>query len=253
MDFPTGGGGLIAPASQRTMNAAERFRALNDAQEAFGYNLPNTMDSVTGKTSLMLDTRGRNPNKLGEPHTGVMPTESEMAALTNALGEAGYGVAPTSRGATVFPYNPNATADDLRKMMKAKKKELQSIYPSEMEPSLNTSGYGPGVGIYTPQGFTATEPYSGAATKALLKEFSYLPQDVAQNLSESEGVRRAIKGKIKRDAALPGARGDIQETRRFFSEADWAKAVELIRQGMSPAAAIAALGYSASSMAKDAP
>ena len=39
------------------------------------------------------------------------------------------------------------------------------------------------------------------------------------------------------------------ESRRFFSEADWPKAVEMIRKGMSPAAALAALGYSASSMA----
>jgi len=70
-------------------------------------------------------------------------------------------------------------------------------------------------------------------------------------LGESEDVRKALKGKIKRDAALPNARADIQETRRFFSEADWPKAVALIRQGYTPAAALAALGYSASSMAEE--
>ena len=68
---------------------------------------------------------------------------------------------------------------------------------------------------------------------------------------ESEGVRNAIKEKMARDAALPEARGDIQETRRFFSKADWPKAVDLIRKGMTPAAALAALGYSASSMAEE--
>jgi hypothetical protein len=180
-----------------------------------------------------------------------MPNETQMGALTQALGDVGYGVAPTSRGATVFPFDPKATAADARKLMKEKGSELQKIYPSEMEPSLNTSGYGPGVGVYTPEGFRASEPFSGQATMGLLKEASYLPPEVALNLGESENVRSAIRAKMNRDAALPNARADIQETRRFFSDADWPKAVELIRQGYTPAAALAALGYSASSMAED--
>ena len=251
LDFPTGGGGLVAEPTRQTMNFAERFRALGDANEAFGFNLPNTMADVKGKNSLMLDTRGANPRYLDEPHTGVMPNEAQMGALTQALGDVGYGVAPTSRGATVFPFDSKATAADARRLMKDKGSALQQIYPSEMEPSLNTSGYGPGVGMYTPEGFKATEPFSGQATMGLLKEASYLPPEVAINLGESEDVRKALKGKIKRDAALPNARADIQETRRFFSEADWPKAVALIRQGYTPAAALAALGYSASSMAED--
>jgi hypothetical protein len=251
LDFPTGGGGIVAEPTRHAMEFAERFRALNDAQEAFGFNLPNTMSDVKGKNSLVLDTRGKNPKYLDEPHTGVMPSDQQMGALTQALGDVGYGVAPTSRGATVFPFDPKATSKDARDLMKTKGAELQKIYPSEMEPSLNTSGYGPGVGIYTPDGFKASEPFSGQATSALLKEASYLPPEIAMNLGESESVRRAIKAKIKRDAELPDARADIQETRRFFSEADWPKAVALIRQGYTPAAALAALGYSASSMAKD--
>jgi len=251
LDFPTGGGGLVAEPTRHTMEFGERFRALNDAQEAFGFNLPNTMADVKGKNSLVLDTRGANPKYLDEPHTGVMPNETQMGALTQALGDVGYGVAPTSRGATVFPFDPKATAADARKLMKEKGSELQKIYPSEMEPSLNTSGYGPGVGVYTPEGFRASEPFSGQATMGLLKEASYLPPEVALNLGESENVRSAIRAKMNRDAALPNARADIQETRRFFSDADWPKAVELIRQGYTPAAALAALGYSASSMAED--
>jgi len=248
-DFPTGGGGLASPLTQQTMNAVERFRALTDAQAAYGFNLPNTMGAVKGKNSLVMDTRGRNPNRLKEPYSGMLPDAKQMEDMTRILGDVGYGVAPTSRGATVFPFDSKATADDLRKMMKSKKSQLEKSYPSMMEPSLNTSGFGPGVGKYTVDGFTATEPYSGDATKGLLKELSYLPEDVALKLGESEDVRRALKDKIKRDKDLPDSRGDIQETRRFFAEADWPKAVALIRQGYSPAAALAALGYSASSMA----
>ena len=85
----------------------------------------------------------------------------------------------------------------------------------------------------------------------MLKAFAEMNPNVSKNLSESEAVRAAIRAKALRDSKMGGTRGDIQETRRFFSEADWPKAVEMIRKGMSPAAALAALGYSASSMAGD--
>ena len=39
--------------------------------------------------------------------------------------------------------------------------------------------------------------------------------------------------------------------RQFFSEADWNRAVELMRKGMTPAAAVGALGYSLSGMASE--
>jgi hypothetical protein len=252
LDFPTGGEGLIAPETKQLMDFAERFRALGDAQEAFGYNLPNTMGDVGGKTSAVMDTRRMNPNRNLDPATGVPPTADQMGALTSILGDSGYGVAPTSRGATIFPFDAGASPKDMAKLLKSKREELQSIYPSEVEASLNSSGYGPGVGKYTPEGFTASEPFSGQATKGLLKEASYLPQSAVQNLSESEYVRQALREKMARDAALPESRADIQNTRKFFAEADWAKAVELIRKGMSPTAALAALGYSASSMAGEA-
>jgi hypothetical protein len=252
LDFPTGGEGLIAPETKQLMDFAERFRALGDAQEAFGYNLPNTMGDVGGKTSAVMDTRKLNPNRNLDPATGVPPTADQMGALTSILGDSGYGVAPTSRGATIFPFDAGASPKDMAKLLKSKRDELQSIYPSEVEASLNSSGYGPGVGKYTPEGFTASEPFSGQATKGLLKEASYLPQSAVQNLSESEYVRQALKEKMARDAALPEPRADIQNTRKFFAEADWAKAVDLIRKGMSPTAALAALGYSASSMAGEA-
>jgi hypothetical protein len=85
----------------------------------------------------------------------------------------------------------------------------------------------------------------------MLRAFSEMHPTVAQNLSESESVRAAIRDKALRDSKMGGTRKDIQETRRFFSEADWPKAVALIRQGMTPAAALAALGYNVNAMAAD--
>jgi hypothetical protein len=251
MDFPTGGGGLMAPESRRMMDAAEQFRAFMDAQEAGAYNLPNTMSSVKGKSSMVLDTRGRNPNSLDDPSAGVLPTPEQLAKLDETMAGTGFGVTATNRGVTVFPYDPEINPKEAAKILRSKKKALAEIYPSNPEMSMTTTGYVPGIGKRSPTGPLSTAPYSGEATSDLLTELSQLHPSVAMNLSESEAVRQAIRNKALRDASMGGARGDIQESRRFFSEADWPKAVDMIRKGMTPAAAIAALGYSASSMAGD--
>jgi hypothetical protein len=137
------------------------------------------------------------------------------------------------------------------KVLRQKKKELTSIFPSRPEMSMSTTGYVPGIGKRSPEGPMSTAPYSGEATSDVLRAFAELPPGVARNISESEFVRQAIRDKALRDSLMGGTRRDIQESRRFFSEADWPKAVDMIRKGMTPAAALAALGYSASSMAED--
>jgi len=252
MDFPTGGEeGLASKSTRDVMDFAERFRAAMDAQEAYGYNLPNTMPTVRDKNAIVLDTRARNPKKLGEPHTGLRPNEQQMADLSKLLDDAGYGIAPTSRGATIFPYDPTATTKQARDLLKDLGPKIQEIFPSNAQLSKNTMGYGPGIGIRTPEGPRASEPFSGQATMNLLSEASRLPENVALNLSESEGVRRAIMDKLNRDAPLAGARPDIQKMREFFAKEDWAKVVDLIRKGMLPAAALTSLGYSPFSMAEE--
>ena len=155
----------------------------------------------------------------------------------------------TNRGVVVFPYDPSMSSKDANKFLNKVKKDIVEIYPSDVQKSMTTTGYVPGIGKRSPEGPLSTAPYSGEATSDLLQAFADLPPSVAMNISESESIRQAIRDKALRDAKLGGTRGDIQESRRFFSEADWPKAVEMIRKGMSPAAALAALGYSASSMA----
>jgi len=252
MDFPTGGGGgRMADESSKMMDTAEQFRALMDAQEAGAYNLPNTMGSVKGKNSMVFDTRGANPDKLADPSAGVLPTSEQLAKMGDVMGDYGFGVTATNRGAVAFPFDsgmdPKAASAAFRKTGKA----MQEIFPSSQEKAITSTGYVPGVGKRSPEGPLSTAPYSGEATSDMLRAFSELHPTVAQNLSESEAVRAAIRAKALRDSKLGGTRGDIQETRRFFSEADWPRAVEMIRSGMTPAAALAALGYSASSMAGD--
>ena len=251
MDFPTGGGGLMAPDSRRMMDAAEQFRALMDAQEAGAYNLPNTMGGVKGKNSMVLDTRGRVDDPLADPSAGVLPTSEQLAKMNELVGEQGFGVTASNRGAVMFPFDATMNPKEASKAMRKSSKGLEEIFPSSQQKSLSTMGYVPGVGKRSPEGPLSTAPYSGEATADILKAFSELPPSVSQNLSESEAVRAAIRAKALRDSKMGGTRGDIQETRRFFSEADWPKAVALMRQGLTPAAALAALGYNINAMAAD--
>ena len=289
MDFPTGGGGgRMAENSSKMMDVAEQTRALMDAQEAGAYNLANTMDSVKGKNAMVLDTRGINPDKLADPSAGVLPTAEQLSQINKLLGEAsgkaeqdavklrekmpygpptksvarkleglddaagGYGVTATNRGALVFPYNSESSSGGLNEIMKGAGSGLEEAFPgAQRQKAVASTGYVPGVGKRSPEGPLSTAPYSGEATSDLLKAYAELPQSVAMNVSESEAFRNQVRAKALRDSKMGGTRGDIQETRRFFSEADWPKAVALIRQGMTPAAALAALGYNVNAMAAD--
>jgi hypothetical protein len=249
MDFPTGGnGGRLADTRAKTMSATERFRAATDAQEAGAWNLPNTSKSLTGQNSMVFDSRGHG----GTATEGVMPTGPQLDAMTGLLDDTGYGVTSTSRGALLYPYNPAATPKDLQAALKKAGPGLQEAYPvGRPEKAITSSGYVPGIGKWDDAGenILPTRPFSGEATAGLLDELASAPPEVARQIGESEGVRSIIRKKTARDAALPGARQDIQNMRNFLSEADWPKAVEMIRKGMKPAAAVAALGYSINSMA----
>jgi len=239
------------PKSSKVMETLEQFRALADAQEAGAFNLPNTMNAVKAKNSMVLDARSSYPDKLGDPTAGVTPTASQLSRLNDVLEGSGFGVSSTNRGAVIFPFDSSMSSKDASKFLKKNKDKFSEIFPSEPMMAKTTTGYVPGVGKRGESGPLSTVPYSGEATSDMLSAFSEIPQHVVQNIGESEAVRQAIREKALRDSKLGGARGDIQETRRFMSEADWPKAVEMIRQGMAPAAAIAALGYNAASMASE--
>ena len=98
-----------------------------------------------------------------------------------------------------------------------------------------------------------TEPFSGEATMSMLSDFAQLDPSVSRNLANSADVRDVLQRKYNLDEGMPGTRGDIQNTRQFFSDPRFADVVELIRRGMAPAAALAALGYSAGTLAAETP
>ena len=256
-DFPTlkagdPNPGLVSPTTMKTAGAIERIRALLDAQEAGAVNLPNTSDSVSGKLGLLMDSRPK-----GDRLTGVQPTADELGGLAGVIEGAGlgkrFGVTPTNRGASVIPYITDGLDQQAQRELKKLSPALQAIFNSNVMPARHNISYVPGIGKWGESGVVPTAPFSGEATGGALAQLAESRQNVARNLGESDEVRRMIRQKTARDDALPGARQDIQNMRRFFSEADWPKAVELIRSGLTPAAAVAALGYSLNSMAADPP
>jgi hypothetical protein len=232
-NFPTGDSATLHPNFRASMEAGERFRAANDVQEAGAGHIMFTGGNRQGKDALLVE----------------MPRQAsaqEMAAIQNALRGTDYMPSASARGVSIANYGDDAAlkAAELRKLT-GKNSSLAAALPEGA--TLSKAGI---ESVYTP-----LEYGQGKATEAVLRGFADLPEGVSKtvtgNLSESEDIRKIIKQKMERDAQFASARKDVAEMRKFFSEADWAKAVELMRKGMAPAAAVAALGYSLPSMAEE--
>lgn len=238
LDFRTGGKGIapntVNPNTVKSTQAVETLRGVIDAQENMAMNLPVTMASRKGKSNLLLD-RGMPPNR------------EEMNSILDALRGTGFesDVTATNRGALIFNFQDDQ-AKALRGLLK-RQDALERALPGSLATKAGNEGF------YIPAMSSADEANQGIATTRALQAFADAPEAAALNVGESESVRDIIKKKMARDEARGGARPDIQEMRRFFAEADWPKAVKLMRKGMTPAAAVAALGYSLNAMAGEAP
>lgn len=232
-NFPTGDSATLHPNFRAAMEAGERFRAANDVQEAGAGHILFTGGNRKGKDALLVEMpRQASP--------------SEMAAIQAALRGTDFSPSASARGVTIANYGDDADAKVAAlRQLTSKNSPLVQALPEGA--SLQKAGV---ESVYTP-----LEYGQGKATQAVLEGFAGLPEGVSQavskNLSESEDVRRIIKDKMTRDAQFESARKDVELMRKFFSEADWAKAVELMRKGMTPAAAVAALGYSLNAMAEE--
>jgi hypothetical protein len=232
-NFPTGDSATLHPNFRAAMEAGERFRAANDVQEAGAGHILFTGGQRKGKDALAID----------------MPRQAsaqEMAAIQAALRGTNFQPSATARGVTIANFDdaPAEVVKQLRQLT-GKKSALPGALPEGA--TMQKAGV---EGVYAPLQYG-----EGRATEAVLRGFADLPEGVSQsvtgNLSESEDIRSIIKQKMERDAQFPSARKDVELMRKFFSEADWAKAVELMRKGMAPAAAVAALGYSLPAMAEE--
>mgnify|MGYP003654694971 CR=1 FL=1 len=261
--------------NQNTMDvleAIENQRGGLDAQEASAGHIVHTAKNIPAseQNAAILDT-GRVPldgnqidalnaklaalrskpkevakfeNQRALPGGGQkqwVPTQREF--VVEALRDGtGLNVSPSSRGALIADFNtaydqPAVAAESI----KLARKSGLPIEPGKLESFFLPHEYG-----------------QGQKTSSILQKYADLPegvsQTVSQNISESPDVRKVIKDQMGRDSSPisgEGARADLQMMRKFFSEADWSKAVKMIRKGATPAAATAALGYSLSSMAEE--
>lgn len=233
VDFKTGEQ-AVAPNTMKVLEAIENMRGGIDAQEASAGHIVHTAKSIpaSDRVAGVMDT-GRRPLSADE----IDSMNARLAALRGGLS-----VSPSSRGALVANFD--TAFSDPAASVKAIKQAQKAGLPIES---------GRLESFYVPH-----EYGQGAKTTSILQGFADLPEGVSQtvsrNLSESPDVRDVIARKAQRDASPimgGGARDDIQLMRKFFSEADWTKAVELMRKGVPPAAAVAALGYSLSAMAEE--
>jgi len=225
---------MVEPNTMKVLEAIENMRGGIDAQEASAGHIVHTSRQVPASERVagVIDTGGR-PMDPAE----VDAFNARLAALRSGLA-----VSPSARGGLVADFN--TVFDDPKASVDAIKRAQQAGIPVQS---------GRLESFYVPH-----EYGEGAKTSSILQGFADLPEGVSQtvsrNISESPDVRKVIEAKIARDADPQyggGARDDIQLMRKFFSEADWARAVELMRKGMAPAAAVAALGYSLSAMAEE--
>ena len=239
----------VGEPTMESLKAIEGLRGLVDARATAGGSLPVTVPSRSGKNSFLIDSKDlrKNPATMA----GEMTSGDDLVKLNQMLSGSGYSMAPTHGGLHLMP-NANMTGEaggQYAKQARTFKKQtlgdiVREFQGAKVSPVGTESFQVPTLGA---------EQNTGRYTMDALNRFAKAPQEVANKLSESEEVRRVIGNKLQQDASSPHARKDLQETRRFFGEANWAKAVEMIKQGMTPAAAIAALGFSASSMAGQEP
>lgn len=226
----------VAPLTLNAMNAAEKFRAVVDAQEAGAANMLRTTQGTKGKTSVLLE--------------GNQPTQEQISRVAEILKGTNLTPASNSRGISLLDFSGNSALTN--KTLKQKGGLLSEVYPSVTKKGNLQSVYVAGLGRLDDSGkFIPSKEGSGQSTSDLLIELAKQPPEVSRKLSESEDVRKIIGEKIARDARIGGARADVQKTREFLKTADWNRAVELIRSGATPAAALATLGFSLQGMAQD--
>jgi hypothetical protein len=261
VDVKKGASSEVNPQTLAAADFVEHFRGAMDAQEAYAGHLAATNPSASAKNSLLLKTST-------DGYGGTQATESQMRDLFDVIKtfkqpvpkknvdpdqvtKIQFDPMSTNEGVLLRNFSDNPSWRQSDELMKQLGPDIQRVFPSEVVKARvdeTNSIYGK---AFRPEG-------NGATTQAVLEHAARVADDgtgwgldaLVKNISESPDVRKTISQMMDRDSQYVTARPDVEMMRKFFSEADWAKAVELIvKKGLSPAAAVSALGYSLPSMA----
>lgn len=227
---------LPSDVPQDVVEAVERFRGVNTAQEAMAGNMP--IPDPEGN-ALFYDM-------------GRLPSREEMSYLVGNTPE-GFATGPTTGGVMTFPFDPSEPGGSSQEALTGMRELARRYLGTEPGVVRNQGFYNPALGRWGDEGIVPTAPFSGEATMDTLSEFAKIDPRYAASLAGSPDVRADLLAQYNLDKGAPTTREDIQNTRQFFADPRWAEAVELIRRGAPPAAALAALGYTTSSLAAEAP
>lgn len=237
-------GQAINPGAMKDVEASEGMRALIDAQEAGAAHLPNVaaVRKAGTKTSALIDNGGK-------------PLTAEQLDAVNEIGK-DFGltdVTASDRGAVLANFGGEAKPLTPKQVTDLRERILKVLPDAKVDRAGLDSTYVPAMTRWDDEAgdMVPTTPGSGEATVQALRRYEETPR-LAERQANNPELNAAIQARMARDE-LSGApiREDLQRTREFFSEADWSRAVKLMKQGMSPAAAIASLGYSLSGMAAE--
>lgn len=222
-------GAELSPEMRATIRATEQFRGVPLAQEAMAGNMP--IEGAGG--SYLFDMPS-------QPSYGQMARTTRVASNSDVP----MGMTATSRGGLLTPYGDDPVPLSVAEALKAK-------YPNAaITPAGNPHGFfDPALGKMQNDEIVPSLPFSGEATTSLLQTLSDAPPQVAQHLGADKDTKDWLNRLIDLDTGMPGVREDLQNTRRFLAGDKWPQVVELIRKGLSPAAALAAFGYSVDALA----
>lgn len=227
--------GRVTPQTLSELDTIENLRGLVDAQEAYGGNIPRILGSAKGANGVVMQSP-------------TQPTGKQLASINTHLPK-GYGASATDEGVALFPFDQSVPLDP---GLYAAANKSGFSYPSRTKMASIDTVFGPGAAKFDSNyNIVAAEP--GEATSALLDKLRQQRPGLSSALGSDPDVLSAIKGKISRDTWDPGAQvsSRIQETRKMLASGDMPKVVEMIRKGMTPAAALAALGYNINAMAEE--
>jgi hypothetical protein len=214
----------LPPEMHQQLALAENLRGLIDAQEAGAYHLPMLQKARTQKTHLLM------------PHD-VPLTEQEMQQVAAQLPK-GWEPSASPRGTMLMNFGEGKPAQEAKQIAAALRRPVERA---------GMESYGGTIPVYD-----YGTPGGGVATGKFLERAAGSPEASVLGMSESPAVRQTIAAAHKRDA-LRELQGEpvseaVQKTRRFFQEADWAKAADMVKKGATPEQAVAKLGYNLKEM-----
>ena len=224
----------VDPASQRLMNAAEAARAYIDAQNAGAWSIPIRGQKVGLSTSAFMPRPGGGPLPIGD-----------IGRLQAIGGPRGLpGVIDYGEGSVLTSFGGGPTGKEVAKGLRSELGEdiTRALPGTEAVPAKLDTGY------IDYQKLWGRAEGTGGVTRALKQQLMRKDApDLIARLDSSPEIRRAVLGRLQRDAELAAQTGqpiraDLQRARQIVAESGFSGLFAALKSGAAlPAAAFAPL------------